>query len=114
NTASLYAQPSRSEAMPFAVMEAMSLKLPVIATNVGGLSEIVVDGETGILAEARPLHFAEAIEKMMRRQKDWPTMGNAGHARYLKFFKGEPSVQSFISAYYGTEKQSYSRKNHAT
>jgi glycosyltransferase involved in cell wall biosynthesis len=108
NASNLYAQPSRSEAMPFAVMEAMALKLPVIATSVGGLSEIVVDGETGILAEPKPLNFAEAIEKMFRRPQDWRSMGNAGHARYLRYFKGEQSVESFIDAHFCSEKQSRS------
>lgn len=110
NAANLYAQPSRSEAMPLAVMEAMALRLPVIATSVGGLSEIVADGETGILAEPKPLQFAEAIEKMIHRQQDWPTMGKAGHARYLRLFKGEPSVESFIDAYFCSEKQPYSNR----
>jgi len=105
NAADLYAQPSRSEAMPFAVMEAMELGLPVIATDVGGLPEIVADGETGYLARLDPAHLAEAINKMMAMRRSWKTMGTAGHARYQKMFNGESSVESFIGIYFPSENQ---------
>lgn len=100
NAADLYAQPSRSEAMPFAVMEAMELGLPVIATDVGGLPEIVADGETGCLTRPDPAHFAETIKKMMAMRKNWETMGTAGHARYQEMFNGESSVESFTGVYF--------------
>lgn len=100
NAADLYVQPSRSEAMPFAVMEAMSLSLPVIATRVGGLPEIVVDNETGYLVAPTPLALAEVLRATLRRQQEWKTLGEAAFLRYRTHFKGESSVQAFVETYY--------------
>ena len=47
----LFVQPSLSEGLPLAVLEAMSAGLPIVATRVGGVGEAVVDGETGLLVE---------------------------------------------------------------
>lgn len=47
--AGMFVMPSRSEGMPRALMEAMSMQLPCIATDVGGIGEVVQDGRTGLL-----------------------------------------------------------------
>lgn|SRR3989344_4794577 len=47
----LFLLPSTSEAFSLAALEAMSFGVPVIATNVGGMSEMIEDGETGFLAD---------------------------------------------------------------
>jgi len=49
----LYVQPSLSEGIGLAIMEAMALRLPVVASGVGRIPEAVVDGETGYLVEPR-------------------------------------------------------------
>ena len=48
----IFVLPSYGEGMPMTILEAMSYAIPVISTNVGGVPEIVVDGETGYLIEA--------------------------------------------------------------
>jgi glycosyltransferase involved in cell wall biosynthesis len=48
----LFLLSSKSEGIPLTVIEAMAARLPVVSTDVGGLSEIVVAGETGLLAPA--------------------------------------------------------------
>jgi glycosyltransferase involved in cell wall biosynthesis len=49
NTLDVFVLPSLNEGIPGAVREAMAMKVPVIATNVGGTADIVIDGETGYL-----------------------------------------------------------------
>ena len=53
--------PSRSEAMPMAAIEALFFNLPVVASSVGGLSEIISDGNNGYLCSPDPVEFAGAI-----------------------------------------------------
>jgi glycosyltransferase involved in cell wall biosynthesis len=75
-------------------LEAMQRARPVVAADVGGLSELVVDGETGLLvptAEAAPLSralVAVAANPELRRR-----MGDAGRKRALEHFAEERNVE---------------------
>ena len=53
--------PSRSEAMPMAAIEAVFSNLPVVASRVGGLPEIIADGENGFLCHANAADFSEQL-----------------------------------------------------
>jgi len=55
-------QPSRQEGVPGAILEAMAMRKPVVATRVGGIQEVVSHGESGLLVEAEDVHgLAQAI-----------------------------------------------------
>jgi glycosyltransferase involved in cell wall biosynthesis len=102
NAADFYVQPSRDgEGLGLAILEAMALRLPVIATSVGGIPEAVVDGRTGILVPpADPIRLSEGILDLARRQSDWQSLGDAGHARFRERFDGRRSVARLVDAFY--------------
>jgi glycosyltransferase involved in cell wall biosynthesis len=70
----VFALASRSEGMPGALVEAMGAGLPVVATNVGGIPEVVTDGVDGLLVPpSDPQALARAIETALGR----PELGRA-------------------------------------
>lgn len=79
--------PSREEGMGLVILEAMSLNVPVIATNVGGINEAVHDKYTGLLIEKEnPEALANAIELLMKSPKMKLEMAeNAFRVRKDKF-----------------------------
>ncbi|MBD3316696.1 MAG: glycosyltransferase [Chitinivibrionales bacterium] len=76
----LFVHPSRSEGMGIAIVEAMMSGLPVIATNNGGIPEVITDGETGILVPPKdPMRLAEAILMILRKPDEARSMGVRAH-----------------------------------
>ena len=81
--ASVYVQPARWEGFGLAVLEAMVCGLPVVATNVSSLPELVADGETGLLVPPDdPAALARAVERALAD----PALGPAGHERARREF----------------------------
>jgi glycosyltransferase involved in cell wall biosynthesis len=73
---------SRSEGLPVSVLEAMAAELPVVASDVGGLAELVVDGETGVLvAPGDPTALADALGRLLDDRELRQRLGAAGRAR---------------------------------
>jgi glycosyltransferase involved in cell wall biosynthesis len=83
----VYAHTSRSEALPKAVLEAMSHALPVVAFDVGGIGEAVKDGVTGFLCSERDVEaHAAALERLLLDRALSSRMGEAGARRIREFF----------------------------
>ena len=81
--ASVYVQPSRWEGFGLAVLEAMVCGVPIVATNVSSLPELVVDGETGVLV---PVDDADALARGIERALVEPNLGAAGRERAQREF----------------------------
>lgn len=93
---------SLSEGMPVSLMEAMASGLPVVATNVGGVSELVVDGETGFFVPSRnPSLLAEKIKILIDNKTLRETMGIKGRARIKDNFTLEAMVKKTEELYKG-------------
>ncbi len=104
--ADLYVQPSRAEGVGLAVMEAMALGLPIVASRVVGIPEAVVDGETGLLVEpGNPRALAAAIKHLLVNPAQRRAMGDAACARHEQFFSGERSVRNLIANFYGIHEE---------
>ena len=73
------AHPSWSEGFPNAVLEAMAAARPVVATRVGGVPEVMRDGEHGLLVEPRrPAELASALQKLLANPLAAHVMGLRG------------------------------------
>lgn len=82
----LFVLPSHNEGMGRAVVEAMAAGLPVVATCVGGLPDVVVDGQTGLLVPPRdPGALAEALMRLLEDPDMRTRMGRAGQIRAEEF-----------------------------
>lgn len=78
--------PSRTESFGLVALEAQSLGTPVVAAAVGGLTEIVEDGVTGVLVPDRdPLHYAHAIGSMLNDAGCRARMGAAARVRATRY-----------------------------
>jgi glycosyltransferase involved in cell wall biosynthesis len=99
-SASVFWMPSVREGLPLACLEAMAMQLPVVASRVGGLNEVVVDGETGYLV---PPGDAEVLAgktiEILLNSECAHAMGRSGRSRVERLFRLEDTVQRYLQAY---------------
>jgi len=89
-----------SELLGLSLLEAMASETPVIASRIGGVPEIVRDGETGYLVEPRDEDgLRAALEELLRDKKKAARMGTAGRELVLENFTWERCVARCIAAY---------------
>ncbi len=91
---------SLSEGLPLSVLEAMAGGLPVVATDVGGVHELVVDGVTGTLVPpSDPGALADALRRLLVDPALRARLGAAGRARVLSDFTVEGVQQAHLDLY---------------
>lgn len=77
--------PSRSEGLGRVILEAMARSRPVVATRVGGISEIVEDGRTGLLVPPEDPHqLSSALVSILRNRDLCKSMGEEGRRDFLR------------------------------
>jgi glycosyltransferase involved in cell wall biosynthesis len=96
----IFVLPSRSESLPNAVLEAMAAGLPVIATAVGGIGEILEDGRTGLLvAPSDPTALADRICQLMAAPALAQALGMRARAEVTERYSSPRMVAAFDEVY---------------
>ena len=96
----LFVLPSLTEALPTVLIEAMAVGLPVVATQVGGVPEIVDSGVTGLLVPpSSPTALAEAADRLLNSPRQCRAMGLAGRRKALDRFSIERQADRLTAEY---------------
>lgn len=96
NTLDVFVLPSLNEGIPGAVREALAMEVPVVATDVGGTSEAVIQGKTGFLVESEdPEQIAEKILKLLSDQSMRKEFGERGRNHMIEKFSMESYVRDY-------------------
>lgn len=92
--ATMLALPSlANECLPFVILEAMGHSLPVVSTDVAGIPEMVLDGQTGrVVPPGDPVALADALAQVASAPDLAAAMGKRGHARVRAEFSRERMV----------------------
>jgi sugar transferase (PEP-CTERM/EpsH1 system associated) len=97
---SIFVLPSLSEATPVVILEAMASGLPIVATRVGGVPDLVVENETGLLvAPSDPGALADAIATYVLDGEMRRRHGIAGRARIEAAYSIDAMIAGYASLY---------------
>ncbi len=92
----VFVLPSLNEGIPGVVKEALSMKLPVVATDVGGTSDLVLDGHTGILTEPEQHRdITRAVRYLITNPTEASEMGKRGRRHVQSSF----SIKNYVVKY---------------
>lgn len=101
NQLSLLVEPSLQEGLGVSVMQAMATGVPVVATGVGGLYDLIVDGVTGVMVQASdPQALADAIWRLMRNPIQRLEMAKQAREMIEREFAAEYVAQKLIEYYH--------------
>jgi len=90
----------RSEGAPTAIVEAMMMELPVVATDVGAVREVVEDGRTGFVVPPRdPQALAGAVLRILGDDEARASFGTRGRARAIEHFSADECARVHLEAY---------------
>jgi glycosyltransferase involved in cell wall biosynthesis len=90
---------SENEGMPIALIEAQLASKPVVATNVGGVAEVVLNNKTGFVTKKNTEDLAKALEKLIASKALRTAQGKAAKAHATKAFSVEKMIKAHVSLY---------------
>ncbi|HGE71891.1 TPA: N-acetyl-alpha-D-glucosaminyl L-malate synthase BshA [Candidatus Poribacteria bacterium] len=98
--ADLFLIPSEMESFGLSALEAMSCEVPVIATNVGGLPEVIEHGKTGFLVDVGDIEaMAELAKKLLKDDELHDKMGKSARQTVLERFNQDKIVSMYEDYY---------------
>jgi len=96
----VFCQPSRSEGMSNALLEAMGCGLPCVATAVGGTPEVLEDGRTGYVVPSEDHHAAaDRILALLRDPESARTMGSLARVVVAERYSAESMIRNMVGMY---------------
>lgn len=93
----IYILPTGMDTTPLSCREAMSMEKPIVATDVGGISEMIYDGKTGLLVEeGNSEEWVKKIKYLLENKKDATELGKNARNLILEKFNWDKLAKSFI------------------
>jgi len=99
-TIDLFVLPSLSEGLPISLLEAMAAKIPVVASDAGGIREVVMDGVDGILVPpSDSISLANAIKRLYNNRELLSNIAMHGEMKVRKYFSAFSMAENYKSIY---------------
>lgn len=96
----IYFQPSLSEALSNAIIEACFFKLPIVSSNIGGIPEVVENNESGFLNTiCKPEEYADSLIRLIESKDLRIRMGQKGHEIIKKKFDRVKEIEKWLDLY---------------
>jgi N-acetyl-alpha-D-glucosaminyl L-malate synthase BshA len=98
--ADVFLLPSEQESFGLAALEAMSCGIPVVASDIGGVPELVTHGETGFLAPVGDVQaMAGHVLSLVHDSARWAAFSRRAREHVLKHFQREPAIDQYEALY---------------
>ena len=97
--ADVFLSTSENEGMPIALIEAQLAGIAVVATNVGSVSEVIVNNKTGLLCSKSNAELIKAINKLAQNKSLRSKFGKAGKTNALKLFSEKKLISTHKDIY---------------
>ena len=104
--ADIFILPSNYEGLPMVILEAMSHGKPIVASDVGGISEIVLNGKNGFVVQNQAKNFAEKIEQILNDRVRYKQFSEES----LRIYQEELTLDKMANAYIRLYNQMYTPK----
>jgi L-malate glycosyltransferase len=96
----LFVMPSVTEGLGTSLLDAMACRKPIVASDVGGIPEVVVDGKTGLLVPPKDAErLAAAVVRLLRDSALATSLAAGGFARVQQRFTVERMVEQTLAVY---------------
>jgi glycosyltransferase involved in cell wall biosynthesis len=99
----VFVLPSLHEGLSTALMEAMALKVPVVATRVGGNTELVTDRETGLLIDPTPQEIIKAVSMVLQDKEFAKTLSKKAYQKIMKQYNWQVIYKKYKSLYLNSD-----------